>query len=76
MNWSVVPLAIEAAAAVMLIDCKAAALTVSAMVFEVTPFWVAEMLLDPIPTPVASPAEVMLALPEFDDVQVAELVKF
>ena len=63
-------------AAVMVMDCKVAAVTVSAIVFEVTPPCVAMMLLDPIPAAVARPLVLIVAAVVFDDVQLAELVRF
>lgn len=72
---STVPLAMEAVPAVILIDCRIAALTVSASVFEVTPFCVAVMLLDPTPAPVARPLALIAAAAGFDEVQTAEFVK-
>lgn len=71
-----VPLAIEVETAVMVIDCRVAAVTVSVIVFEVTPLWVAVMLLDPVPAPVASPLLVIETAVVLDEVQVAELVRF
>lgn len=71
-----VPFAIEVLTAVMLIDCNVAAVTVSAIVFEVTPLCVALMLLDPVPAPVASPLAVTVTTAELEDVQLAELVRF
>lgn len=75
MNWSVVPFAIEVLAAVMLIDCSVAAVTVSANVLEVMPLCVAVTLLDPIATPVANPLVVIVAAAVLEEIQVAELVK-
>src|SRR5437763_13744709 len=51
--WCGVRVAIEALAALMLIDCSVAAVTVSTSVLEVTPLWVAVMLVEPKPEPVA-----------------------
>lgn len=76
VNWSVVPLAIEVLPAVIVIDCSVAAVTVSAIVLDVIPFWVAVMLLEPVPTAVASPLVLIVAATVLDDAQVAELVKF
>ena len=59
----------------MLMDCNVAAVTVSAIVFEVTPLCVAMMLLDPIPAAAARPLVLMVAAAVFDDVQLAELVR-
>lgn len=76
VNWLVVPLAIEFAGAVMLIDCRVAAVIVSTIAFEVMPFVVAVMLLDPVDIPVARPPAVMLAAAVFEEPQATELVKF
>lgn len=76
VNWSVVPLAIDVFVAVMVIDCKVAAVTVSAIAFEVTPLWVAVILVEPVPAPVASPVVLIVAAAAFDELQVAEFVRF
>jgi hypothetical protein len=34
------------------------------------------MVVEPLPSPVANPVELILAAPEFEEVQVAELVRF
>src|SRR5215468_9205504 len=60
VNCTLVPLAIEEAPALTVIDCSVAAVTVTAIVFEVMPLCVAVMLLDPIAAPVASPVALML----------------
>jgi hypothetical protein len=60
----------------MAIDCSVAAVTVSATVFEVTPACDALTLLEPTPVPVASPVLLTVAAAVFEDVQVAELVRF
>ena len=60
----------------MVIDCKDAAVTVSAMAFEVTPRWPAVMLLEPAPAPVASPVVLIVTAAVLDEFQVAEFVKF
>ena len=66
----------EVLVAVMVMDCKAEAVTVSASVFDVTPLCVAVMLLEPIPAPVAKPLVLMLAAAVFDELQFAEVVRF
>ena len=71
-----VPFAIEVLAALMLIDCSVAAVTASTSVLEVTPLWVALMLVEPIPLPVARPVALILATDAFEEAQVTELVKF
>ena len=63
-------------AAVIVIDCSVAAVTVSAIVLDVIPFWVAAKLLEPVPTAVASPLVLIVAAAVFDDVQLAEFVRF
>lgn len=66
----------EALASVIVIDCSVEAVTMSAIVFEVTPPCVALILLDPAEAPVPTPAPVMPNTAGFEDVQVAELVRF
>ena len=56
-----VPFAIDELVAVALIDCSVAAVTVSAELFEVNPFCVAVMLVEPMAVPVARPVALMLA---------------
>jgi hypothetical protein len=63
-------------AAVIVIDCRVAAVTVNAIVLEVTPLCVAVMLLDPVPAPVASPLVLIVTTAVFDELQVAEFVRF
>lgn len=70
------PLAIEVLGAEMAIDCRVAAVTANAMVFEVIPFWVAAILLEPTPAPVANPPALMVAAAVFEELHVAELVRF
>ena len=60
----------------MVIDCRDAAVTVSAMVFEVIPPWLAAILLEPVPAPVASPVVLIVTAAVLDELQVAEFVKF
>ena len=60
----------------MVIDCKVAAVTVSAIVFDVIPLCVAVMLLEPVPAPVARPVVLMVTAAVLDEVQVAEFVRF
>jgi hypothetical protein len=57
-------------------DCKVAAVTASAMAFEVTPFCEAVMLLDPTFMPVASPAAFRVATAGLDEDQAAVFVRF
>ena len=60
----------------IVIDCSVALVTASATVFDATPFCAAEMLLDPTPTPVATPPELIVTADVFDEAHVAEFVKF
>src|SRR3954451_13736540 len=76
VNCSVLPLAIEVLGAVMLIDCRVAGVTVSAMTLEVIPFWVAEMSVEPRPWPVARPLPEMVAAAVLEEFQVAVLLRF
>jgi len=76
VNWSVVPFAIEALAALMVIDRNTAAVTVSVIEFDVIPFCVALTALVPAATPVASPVALRVAIEEFDEFQVTEVVRF
>ena len=76
VNWSVVPFAIDAWLAVIVIDCNVAAVTVSARVFELTPLCVAITFALPIETPRARPLPLMVAIAKFEELQPAELVKF
>lgn|SRR5581483_1001100 len=76
VNWSVVPFAIEALAALMVIDRNTAAVTVSAIAFDVMPFCVALTAVVPAATPVANPAPLTVAIEAFDEFQVTEVVRF
>jgi hypothetical protein len=71
-----VPLAIEELFALIVMDCNVAAVTVRARLFDVIPFWDAEMLLDPIAAPVAWPVALRLTAVGFDEAQVAVFVRF
>ena len=62
--------------AVMAIDCRVAAVTVSAIVFEVTPACAAVILLEPTPVPLARPLVLIVAAAVFEEVQFAELDRF
>ena len=70
------PLAIDVLLAAIVIDCKVAAVTVNAIVFEVIPLCVALMLLVPVPEPVARPLELTVDTAVFDEFQRAVLVRF
>ena len=48
--------------ALIVIDCSTAAVTASAKPFDVIPFWVAVMLLEPMVPPVAKPVAVILTV--------------
>jgi hypothetical protein len=72
----VLPFAIEVFAVLMAIDCRTAAVTLSATEFEVTPFCAALIFVVPVPAAVAKPEALMVATEEFDDDQVTELVRF
>ena len=76
VNCSVVPLAIEALAALMLIDCSVAAVTVKAMLFDVMPVWVALMFADLVLFAVARPLALTVATELLEEFHVAELVRF
>jgi hypothetical protein len=63
-------------AAVIEIERSVAVVTVSAMLLEVTPFCVAEMLLEPMAAPLAKPLVLIVATAVFEVLQVAEPVRF
>src|SRR5436305_3712324 len=75
VNRVVVPFAIELLAALMLIDCSVAAVTVSTSVFEVTPLWVAVMLVEPMPKPVARPVALMVATDAFEEAKTTGVIR-
>ena len=60
----------------MVIDCRVAAVTVRAKLLDVTAFWVALMLLEPIAAPVARPPALMLTAAGLEEVQVTVFVTF
>lgn len=68
-------MAIAELAALTLIDCSVAAVTVSAKLLEVIPLCVAVMLLDPAADPVARPVALMLTTVGLDEVHVTEFVR-
>ena len=70
-----VPLAIDEFGALIVIESSEAAATVKVKLFDVIPFWLAVMLLDPAPTPVARALVLRLAAAGFEELQVAELVR-
>lgn len=76
VNWSVVPLAIEVLGALIVIDCSVAAVTVTAIAFDVTPPCAAVMLLEPTLFAVARPEALTVTTAEFEEDQVAEADRF
>ena len=56
--------------------CNVAAVTVSAKLFEVIPFWVAMMLLEPIAVPLAKPAVLTFTVTGLEEVHVVEVARF
>lgn len=70
------PFAIEVFEALMAIDCRTAALTVSATEFDVTPLCAAVIFVVPVPAAVIKPEASTVATDEFDDDQVTELERF
>ena len=59
-----------------MIDCKVAAVTVNEKLLETIPFWVAVILLEPVPAPVARPVALTLTEAGVDEAQVAVFVRF
>lgn len=57
-----------------MIERSDAAVTVSAKLFDVIPFWLALILLAPTPMPVAKAPALKLAAAGFEELQVAEFV--
>jgi len=76
VNCSVVPLAIEALGALMVMDCSTAVVTVSAIVFDVTPLCVALIAVVPTLFAVTRPDALTVATAELEDDQVTEVVRF
>ena len=66
----------EELVALTVIDCNVAAVTDRAKVLEVTPLWVAAMLLEPMAAPVARPVALMLTVAGLEEVHVAVFVRF
>ena len=60
----------------MLIDCKAAAVTANAKLFDAIPLCVAEMLLEPMANAVVRPVELTLAMAGDELAQAAVFVRF
>ena len=76
VNCTLVPLAIDVLGELIVMACNVAAVTVSAKLFEVIPFWVAMMLLEPIAVPLAKPAVLTFTVTGLEEVHVAVLVRF
>ena len=70
------PFAIDALAAVIVRERRAAAVIFSTTLFDVMPLCVALMLVEPTALPVTNPAVLMLATVVLDELQVTELVRF
>ncbi len=66
----------EAADALIVIDCSAAAVIVRGKVLDTTPFCVAVMLLVPMASPVARPLALIFTVAGGELIQVAVLVRF
>src|SRR3954449_1632512 len=75
VSCSVKPMISELLGAVTVIDCRAAAVTVSAKVLEVTPLCAAVMLVEPMPEPVARPPVLIVAAAVLEEAQVTEVVR-
>ena len=60
----------------MTIDCSVAAVTVSVSEFDVIPFWVAVMVVEPVARLVARPLALMVAVAGLEEVQIADVVRF
>lgn len=71
-----VPFAIEALAPLIVIDCKAAVVTVSVIEFDVMPFWVALIALVPVTRALANPFAPIVTTAALDEFQVTEFVRF
>lgn len=70
------PFAIEELLPLMVIDCSVATVTVNGRMLDVIPPRVAVMLVEPPPTPVARPLELMVATVGLEEVQLTKLVRF
>lgn len=66
----------DALGALIAIDCSVAVVTVKVREFDVIPLCAALMLLEPAAIPVTNPAALIVATPELEEVQVAEVVRF
>ena|SRR5689334_22227333 len=74
VNCTLVPLAIDELLALIVIDCRVAPVTVSAMGFEGMPLSVAVMLVVPAPRPLARPLALIVATEVFEEIHVTEFV--
>jgi hypothetical protein len=74
VNCSLPPFVIDPFGAIIAIEVSVGAVTVNPKLFDVTPLSEAAMLVDPAPTPVASPVPLIVATPVFDDLHVTWLV--
>ena len=70
------PAGIDAVAGVTAIETKTAGVTLRITPGEVTPPRLAAIVADPVATPVAKPAEFMVAVAVLEEVQVTPVVKF
>jgi hypothetical protein len=75
VNCCVLPFTIDGFAGVTAIDTSVAAVTVSVVLPETVPE-VAWMVVDPVPTALASPAVLIVATPAAEELHVAVLVRF
>ena len=75
VNCTLVPLAIEELLALTVIVCNVAAVTANGKLFDITPFCVAVMVLEPTAAPVAKPFALMLTVAVLELAQVVVLVK-
>lgn len=67
---------IEELAALIVIDCSVAAVTVTATAFDVTPFCEAVMFVEPTPFAFARPLTLIVATAVLEEIHVTELVRF
>ena len=70
-----VPFAMEAVAALIVIDRRAAAVIVTTIELDVTPFCVALIVLVPALTPATIPTAAIVATDVFDELHVTEFVR-
>ena len=67
---------IEELAALIVIDCSVAAVTVRATALDVTPLWEAVMFVEPALFAVAKPVVLIVVTVVLEEIHVTELVKF